>query len=229
MRRKYSWRGKERKLRESVSMPTKRDNKPRLPRLTIWRRMPSMWSLNHQAEPIWILPGLEPSWKAAHHRAQHFQVVGVERVQDGLGQQPVTLQRVHESSQSARDLLVVDGVVAGVRPELGKHGAVQVANGSQVQLHGPAAAGVHAAHFQQHCRSCRSGSLPVWWPALGASCQKWHGRLMRAQNWRTGRPDRDQRRVRRGHETLGGGGPAHGSAPGKLLMLSSAAAPRRSR
>ena len=30
---------------------------------SIWRSMPSFWSLNHQADPSWILPGMRPSWK----------------------------------------------------------------------------------------------------------------------------------------------------------------------
>jgi hypothetical protein len=61
MRRKYSWRGKLRKLRLSVSMPMKRESRLVLARAVICRSIPSRWSLNHQAEPNCTLPGTEPS------------------------------------------------------------------------------------------------------------------------------------------------------------------------
>ena len=45
-------------------MPLKLPMAPRLMRLTIWASMPGLWSLNHQAEPCWILPGMGLSvWK----------------------------------------------------------------------------------------------------------------------------------------------------------------------
>src|SRR6185312_2303639 len=62
-RRKYSWRENDRKLRESVSMPTNRDSRPRLERASICLRMPSSWSRNHQALPSCIFPGVVPSLK----------------------------------------------------------------------------------------------------------------------------------------------------------------------
>ena len=63
IRRKYSCRGKDKKLLESVNMPMKRLNKPLLESASICFFMPSFWSRNHHAEPYCILPGMEPSWK----------------------------------------------------------------------------------------------------------------------------------------------------------------------
>ena len=65
-----------------------------------------MWSLNHQAEPQLDLAGQRAVLEAAHHRAEHFEVVRVQRVEDGLGQQAVALQGVQEGAELARDLLV---------------------------------------------------------------------------------------------------------------------------
>ena len=42
---------KDKKLRESVSIPMKVPSVPRLARDESWDSMPSRWSLNHQAEP----------------------------------------------------------------------------------------------------------------------------------------------------------------------------------
>ena len=63
MRLKYSWRMKENTLRESVSMPMKRESMPMLARDTRWRSIPSFWSLNHHAAPNCILPRMGWSWK----------------------------------------------------------------------------------------------------------------------------------------------------------------------
>src|SRR5690606_31335068 len=61
--RKYSCLGNDKKLRESVSIPTKRLSKPILDSALICLVIPSFWSRNHQADPNWILPGTEPSLK----------------------------------------------------------------------------------------------------------------------------------------------------------------------
>ena len=63
IRRKYSWRGKERKLRESVSIPINRLIKPILESVFSCLVIPSFWSKNHQALPHCILPATEPSLK----------------------------------------------------------------------------------------------------------------------------------------------------------------------
>ena len=44
-------------------MPTKRLSTPMLARERSCCSMPSRWSLNHQAEPNWIFPAVEASWK----------------------------------------------------------------------------------------------------------------------------------------------------------------------
>ena len=51
------------KLRESVSIPTKRLRRPSIESASIWRLIPTSWSRNHQPEPNCILPGTEPSLK----------------------------------------------------------------------------------------------------------------------------------------------------------------------
>src|SRR5690606_22641797 len=61
--RKYSCLGNDKKLRESVSIPTKRLNRPILDSALICLVIPSFWSRNHHADPNWILPGTEPSLK----------------------------------------------------------------------------------------------------------------------------------------------------------------------
>src|SRR5690606_6133296 len=63
---KYSCLGKERKLRESVSIPTKRLIRPMLERLLICLVIPSFWSWYHQAEPYCIFPAILPSLKLPH-------------------------------------------------------------------------------------------------------------------------------------------------------------------
>src|SRR5665648_193380 len=62
MRRKYSCRGYETKLLESVSIPTNLLSNPSNERLLSWLMMPVSWSRNHHPEPNWILPGSDPSW-----------------------------------------------------------------------------------------------------------------------------------------------------------------------
>ena len=49
------------KLRESVSIPTKRESRPRLESASSCLRIPSSWSRNHQALPSCIFPGCDPS------------------------------------------------------------------------------------------------------------------------------------------------------------------------
>ena len=65
MRLKYSCLGKERKLLESVTIPTNRLNKPKLESTFNCFSMPSFWSKNHQAAPYCILPATFPSLKLA--------------------------------------------------------------------------------------------------------------------------------------------------------------------
>ncbi len=78
-----------------------------------------------------------------------------------LGSRPSRCSASRKAASLLRHLLVARGVVAGVRPELPEHGGVEVADGGQVQLHGPAAAGVHAAHFQQQRGAEGFGVLPA--------------------------------------------------------------------
>src|SRR5690606_13308686 len=59
----YSWRGKDKKLRESVTIPTKRESSPIFDRAFICCSIPSFWSRNHQPVPYCIFPGNEPSLK----------------------------------------------------------------------------------------------------------------------------------------------------------------------
>ena len=89
--------------------------------------------------------------ETAHYRAEHLKIVRVERVEDGLGQQAVALQGAHEQREITRDRFIVDRVEAGVGPQLGEHRRIQVADAGHVQLHGPAAAGIHAPDFEQQC------------------------------------------------------------------------------
>src|SRR5690606_10662289 len=62
-RRKYSCLGKDKKLRESVSIPTNLLSRPIFERAFIWRVIPSFLSKNHHAEPYCIFPFTEPSLK----------------------------------------------------------------------------------------------------------------------------------------------------------------------
>ena len=49
------------KLRESVSIPTKRLSKPSCESALICHSIASFWSRNHQPDPNWIFPGHAPS------------------------------------------------------------------------------------------------------------------------------------------------------------------------
>src|SRR3546814_5994550 len=62
-RRKYSCLEYERKLRESVSIPTKQLIRPIFDKVFSCWVMPSSWSRNHHPEPNCILPLVPAAWK----------------------------------------------------------------------------------------------------------------------------------------------------------------------
>ena len=88
------------------------------------------------------LAGHGGALEARHDRVDHPGVVGVEAVEDGLGQAARLVDVVQEVGEVRGALAVADAVVAGVGAELGEHGGVVVALAAEVQLHGPAQAHV---------------------------------------------------------------------------------------
>ena len=58
-------------------------------------------------------------------------------------------ETVEEPVACLGDGKVVDGIVSGIRPELVEHLGVVVADGSDVELLGPAGLGVHNCHIVQ--------------------------------------------------------------------------------
>ena len=138
-RRKYSWRENDRKLRESVSIPTKRESRPRLESASICLRMPSSWSRNHQALPSCIFPGARAVVEAADDGGERLVVGGVQVVDDGLGQLAGRVQAIEKARQRDRLREVGDGVVAGVGAERGHPARAGVAQRAEVELLRPAA------------------------------------------------------------------------------------------
>ncbi len=149
MRRKYSWRVKERKERLSATMPTKRRSEPIWEIASSWRSMPSFWSRNHQAGPSCILPGTRAVLEAGEQGGEHLGVARVDVVEDGLGQVAGGVERVQETDQGLGVGAVAHRVVAGVGPQGGEHRVVGVAQGADPHLHGPALLAVEPAELEQ--------------------------------------------------------------------------------
>src|SRR5690606_32109518 len=63
IRRKYSCRGNDRKLLESVNMPIKQLSNPIFDKVLSCFSIPSFWSRYHQPEPNCTLPFTDPSLK----------------------------------------------------------------------------------------------------------------------------------------------------------------------
>ena len=116
-RRKYSWREYDRKLRESVSMPTKRDSRPMFES--------ACDLLLHAVELIEEPPGAAVLHLARHravlevadHRREQLVVARVQVVEDRLGQLVGLVEAGRGSAPAAAPREVADGVEAGVRAE----------------------------------------------------------------------------------------------------------------
>ena len=83
------------------------------------------------------------------HRRHDLVVLGIEAIEDGLGQFARLGEPVQELVPCGGRRQVVDGIVARIGPELAEHPAVVVADGAYVELLRPAALGVHYRHVEE--------------------------------------------------------------------------------
>ena len=115
MRRKYSWRVQDKKLRLSVSMPTKRLSRPKLRQLG---------HLTFHA--VFLI--VEPPAGTELHLARHPSpgsyrlspstsvIARVQAVKNGFRQQVFFILLAQQSGQLFRHRAIVDGIKANIRP-----------------------------------------------------------------------------------------------------------------
>ena len=89
---------------------------------------------------------------AAHKGHQSGVIVGIQRIEDGLGQGLLGLQRIQQACQIRQVYRRADAVIAGIGPQLAEHPGIIVALGGEVQLHDPAPPGIATSKVQQQRR-----------------------------------------------------------------------------
>lgn len=114
--------------------------------------MPSFVSLNHQAAPSWILPGMPPPWKAPMIAASTSLSLGFREYRIVLGSACCRLQRVEQSNHRRGKRRIIHGIVTSIRPKFGKHPCVVVTGRINVELHHPAPICIQFAKERQRYR-----------------------------------------------------------------------------
>ena len=83
------------------------------------------------------LPGHARSLEAAHQGDESCVVVGIQRVEDCLGQSPLLLQGAEEGGQIGQVYSWPDAVISGIRSQKPVHLGVVIALSGKVKLHHP--------------------------------------------------------------------------------------------
>ena len=98
------------------------------------------------------LAGYAAVLEIARHGRHHLVLGGVDVVEDGARQLAVAVEGVEQVGQGLGRAEVADGVEARVGAEGGEAAAVGVAQGAEVELLCPSAAGIHAGQVEEQRR-----------------------------------------------------------------------------